>query len=47
MNYTVIKLTEELKELREICRKGEQNQAVINRIFEIEMLLDNVYANEF
>lgn len=45
--YRVMKLLEELKYLKEICKRGEQNQAVINRIFEIEMLLDNVYYTEF
>lgn len=45
--YRVMKLLKELEYLKEICKRGEQNQAVINRIFEIEMLLDNVYYTEF
>jgi hypothetical protein len=45
--YRVLKLMEELRQLKEICKRGEQNQYVIDRIFEIEMLLDNVYYTEF
>lgn len=38
-----MKLEDRLRELNEICRRGEQNQAVIDEIFEIQMRLDNIY----
>lgn len=39
-------LLDELKKLKEVCKKGEQNAATISRIFEIELLLDNIYWTE-
>lgn len=39
-------LLDELKKLKEICKKGEQDAATISRIAEIELLLDNVYWTE-
>ncbi len=42
--YQIMKLREELRVLKEEVKRGEQSQATINRIFEIEMLLDNVYC---
>ena len=42
--YQIMKLREELRELKEEVKRGEQSQATIDRIFEIEMLLDNVYC---
>lgn len=44
--YQYMKLIEELRKLKEICKKGEQDKYIIDRIFEIEMLLDNVYWTE-
>lgn len=44
--YQILKLKNELQELRNEVRKGNANQAIINRIFEIEMLLDNIYYME-
>lgn len=41
--YEKMKLEDRLAELKEICRRGEQNQAVIDEIFEIQMRLDNIY----
>ena len=41
--YEKMKLEDRLTELKEICRRGEQNQAVIDEIFEIQMRLDNIY----
>lgn len=41
--YEKMRLEDRLAELKEICRKGEQNQAIINEIFEIEMKLANIY----
>lgn len=35
---------EELRALKEEVKRGEQSKATIDRIFEIEMLLDNVYC---
>lgn len=42
--YQVMKLREELRALKEEVKRGEQSQATIDRIFEIEMLLSNVYC---
>lgn len=39
-------LLDELKKLKEICKKGEQDAATISRIAEIELLLNNVYWTE-
>lgn len=44
--YQILKLEAELKELREACRRGEQTQAIVNRIFELELELDNIYYTE-
>lgn len=46
MWYYMRKLKDELHGLKEAVRRGEANQAIINRIFEIEMLLDNIYYTE-
>ena len=43
MFYELMKLMDELRVLKEKVKGGEQCQATINRIFEIEMLLANVY----
>lgn len=40
---TKFKLEQRLKELNEIIKKGEANQAIIDEQFEIQMLLDNIY----
>lgn len=45
--YEVMKLEDELKRLRKIIRTGEATQEIINRVFEIQLLLDNVYYTEF
>ena len=42
--YQVMKLQEELRRLRQEVKSGEQRQATIDRIFEIEMLLANIYC---
>ena len=47
MMYQIMKFEQELAELRATCKAGEQNQATINRIFEIQLVLDNVYYTEF
>lgn len=41
--YEKMKLEDRLSELKDICRRGEQNQTVINEIYEIEMALSNIY----
>ena len=44
--YRKMKLIEELRELKQEIRKGNACQAIINRIFEIEMILDNIYYTD-
>ena len=41
--YEELKLREELRQLKEEIKKGNSNQSIINRIYEIELLLANVY----
>lgn len=45
--YRVYALEQELRELKEEIKKGNASQAIINRIFEIEMELDNIYWYEY
>ena len=41
--YEKIRLEQELKALQEKLKRGEADQATINRVFEIELKLDNIY----
>lgn len=41
--YEVWNLKAKLRELKEMVRRGEANQAIIDEIFEIEMRLDNIF----
>ena len=45
--YEVLKLYDELRKLNAVVKSGEATRIVIDRIFEIQMLLDNVYCYEF
>lgn len=38
-----LKLEYRLKELKELVKQGKANKAIIDEIFYIEILLDNVY----
>ena len=44
--YEVMKLQEELRELRKEVKEGNANSSIIERIFNIELLLANVYYME-
>lgn len=41
--YEKMKLEDRLSELKDVCRRGEQNQAIVNEIYEVEMKLANIY----
>lgn len=44
--YELMRLEDELNDLKIKVKNGEQCQSIIDRIFEIEMLLDNIYYTE-
>ena len=43
MWYRIQKLKDERATLKEEIRKGNATKAIIDRIFEINLLLDNIY----
>ena len=41
--YEKIRLEQELKALQEKLKRGEADKATIDRVFEIELKLDNIF----